>query len=1718
MPVTCLSQGRRIVALVATCNRQQFLLSRALPSITIQSSPCDHVFLIDDGDQRVDRAQIEHFSSECDLPISLLTNRRTKGASGAWNTGIDQLARISLDPSLVYVALLDDDDAWHGNHLSLIESAIEEDAEVIATSFRRLVDTETCEVVVPPQELRPADFLVGNPGIQPTSLVVRLDRLLEAGGFDEALHSCTDRDLCIRLARLPGIKYQGLNQITADHFACTDRARLCTPGSAARTSGLQGFFSKHLPEMKADQEVGFLERAESLFNWSPVQVLEPKSPEEVRLLPFVGDPLHLIVGLISDNGRCGPLNDLLTDFAELQDNEGLSGLDVLILENGSATPGENCIQDVTQHWREQGLRVHLISCAERDAASQDGELSTIAAPGQRWAISQARTALQTYLYHFAVKRPGSVVWIVDDDMRLNPLVDVSGRKQRMRLSLATRLAQLKTQGVDIAIGPYTGAPPLPVLSTVRVQMVDLLASLRWIECLEQTQPLPDRRVENRRLREGRRDYYYDLSHGETDRLEAAFLLEPATTGETVAHALSRLTGQLGRLLAGEQIFRPLSVTAAEVNAFTSKESLHRGGNTFVFNIETLVDAPNAVPDIDGRPTRRSDMMWALLQRYQLNRHVVSVPLPTYHAREALKTSSEEDERSLADDIRGFAVFTAMRDYLVERNIDLGARAEKYREERLAAFRLAVYRIRGLARELQALAERPAFAEHSRTLRSFADEVLSRFSLELLDRVVTNVRMFNAAQAQSFLAELPNTLAQHRLRILKAPLVETQLQAQRARLAEHALKILHADMPSSSLRLLGAGSEAVVLTDGERVFKVFDSWKKRDSAASQQRLEALVGRWPRGPGLYPLQTFQKAGKCWVLSYPYEASEPYFGGQGAGLVDLMADCWNQRLVCRNIHPKNLRVVGSEVRLIDYGGDLLLREDSINYESEFNAMCRRAFLSWRFWNRLDLPDLMRSSIKQENLPELTGFDVFYLAVQQAIGKLEFPDPVLDRAIALSPARTLDFGCGKGVISAELVRQGHTVVAYDPDTALTPRFQAMTELGITPASCMEDALSGGRFDLVICRRVICLLHDDALTQVLDELRRSVAEKGRVLLALCHPLHAPGISTHEAVVLAPKHQDSESVFTWTKRHRRSNRLLHEVHRPERMLLRAISRAGFRMVGRHERLAINLDRFEYASDLLVFELAPAETPAVSLMIKACAMEAETLTHQVRHLVTQLESPRPFAEVVLVLDNRRDGFLRQHATGNLDQLHAEALVLQKHGWVDRIVRAPESGPESLRLNRLWLGQDRIDTHAANGAPLSATFMGFESIQTRWVLQVDVDVIIGRKDAGHDYLADMLEVMVQDEKAITVAFNIAHTQSQPYTEEGSTGPWRVEVRSSLLDLQRLQALLPLCDSEQVALPTWHRALDQRIRSSGAHSLRGGDHRTFFVHPANQHKQTSKIEYWRMVSRIAHGDLLTRQFDNVDLAAAPSDWVTPTRFEPFVFVIAGRNVPSSRFLRCLKSVLAQQRGDWGAIVIDDDSSSALSMHLEMLCSDHAERITFLRNPVRQGLLSNTVEAIRHHVGNTDSVIITLDADDCLIGSDVLDVLAEQYGDGADLTVGSMCRTDKHADYPVSFQGARSKRGGNVWQHLRSFRKRLFDELPDEQLRIDGSYIDLASDWALMLPLVEMARSPRWIRTPLYLHEPGDVRNEHYRAEREKVIATLVARPAQHRLASGDALRDSK
>lgn len=1710
MNLSCHQAALRVAVLVATKNRHDLLAARALPSVASQRRPCDELVLVDDAADAASLERCQRLARSLGLPVSALLNRRTRGAAGAWNTGLDHLARHAADPRSVFVAFLDDDDEWLPHHLEQCLGALQRGTSMVASSFTRVVPGLADETVKPPDSLRAADFYVGNPGIQPSNLMVRLDRLLEAGGFDESLQSCTDRDLLIRLSSISDADYRCVVAQTVRHHACLDRPRLSTPGSPQRQAGVSAFFDKHGPHMTAEQLQRAQNRAMSLFAWRPPVAPEAIDQPEDRLSlaasPTPEYGVQLVVGMITDEQRIPALDDLLKDLLRLQQEPGLAGLDVIVLDNSHDVESD-ALARVADCWRAQGMRLHIIGQSERSAASLAGELPSLARG--RLAIGPARTCLQSYLYRFCKARPGAVAWILDDDMRLDPMLAFRNEIRRTHYPLIPSLARLRDEGVDIAIGSYTGAAPLPTLSTLRVQLVDLVAALRWLARLDPEDTLPDRIAQNAALREGRRDYYYCLSHHETDRLETPFWLLPAHPGETVGAACERLCSRLYRMLAGEQLFRPLVIDAHALARMDLKDSLHRGGNTFVFDIEALRDAPNAVPDIGGRVTRRSDMIWALLQRDKFDRKVVSVPLGVYHAREAQPADPARDECCLIDDIRGFAVFSALQDKHRDSSLDVAERAEKYREERLAAFRLSVHRIRGLARELATLAATQGWMKiHAKHIQDFADTLLQQIDSDLLRRVSDAVRQLSGPEVVAFEQSLAVTVAEHQARLQSVALIDAQLREQRQLNAESVVRRLASRQLCIDTRLqcLGQGSEGVVFSDGLWVLKVIDYWKPRQAEKARHRLALLAGRWPTGKGLYGIEQWLTEGQHGVLVYPYEPSQPYLGGHGPGLVELMAECHANGLICRNIHPKNLRLVGSQVRLIDYGSDLLLAEEEPSFEAEFTAMCRRAYISWRHAHRADLNELLRNSLTDPLLPELSGFDEYFMrAVRESTGQQPPIDPLLTHASGLKPQRVLDFGCGKAEISLQLAQQGNFVVAYDPDPALAERLDALRCANLVPAHNLDEVLTDTPFDLVICRRVLCLQEDVAAKEIVAQLRRCVSPQGRVLVGLCHPAYAPRIATSEALPETSAPRDPDYSFRWSKRHRGSERTLVEFHRPERVTRRLLLRAGFELVQRLERETIDQLRFESACDLLVYELRPVAPPDCTLLIKACAMEADTLITRVRHLVEQLESPRTFHEVILVLDSKEDGFLRQYTSGSLARLRAQAMVLQAQGWVDRIVTAPSDAKTCSDLAARWIGSTNSGTHATNGAPLAAVLAGFESCQTPYLLQTDLDVIIGRRDPGHDYQADMVNALSSDPLAVTVAFNIAHATDRPYTATGPQGPWRVEARIAMLQMQRLREMLPLVPTIQTDdhVPAWHRALDDAVRHGRAHSLRGGNHRSFFIHPTNDRKR-EPLALARITTLVTKGLVPPLQFDSVDLLGTQEQWVRPERLEPFVFVIAGRNVEPGRFRRCLDSVRRQSRGDWGAIVIDDASYSSWGEAQRNLCSDIGDRVSFTSNPVRRGLLANTVDAIRLLCGNPDSVIITLDADDCLVGTKVLDVLAAEYGDGADMTVGSMCRTDKRANYPACLDDVRANRGGNVWQHLRSFRKSLFDQIPDPYLRLNGSYVELATDWALMLPMAELARSPRWIRECLYLHEPGGPRDAASKGQREAIIAALMARPA--------------
>ncbi len=1211
-----------VAVVIATKDRSAELANRALRSVVEQTRRPDYLVVVDDSDRRY-RPSNRRIVASANLPgvrVTYRENDRTAGASGAWNVALDFLHRCVDRPDDLFVAILDDDDRWAPGYLEACAHLVSSRGlDMVAADILRIEQLDAPPLSNPaPDSLSADDFLVGNPGIQGSNLFVRLSVLLAAGLFDEGLKSTTDRDLCIRIADLGSVRYRRLAEPLVEHFADDGRQRLTTRGSESKTQGLTAFWRKYSCRMTPAQQKAFEERARKLFDWRMDPAPSRGGSDSASLLsgPSSGAPVGLIVGIIGDVARPGNFMDLIRDLLRLHQDPRLAGLDVVILENGPRRGGGGLLGEASLLLRDAGAGCYVVPL-ERQLV--DARAGLFGEPFERrpdhTTIAVARTMLQTYAYVIAKPRTGAVVWMLDGDCRLNNLVWDGARIVQRPSDVVGTLIQLRAVKVDIAIGTVTDAPPVPFASCIRTQLVDAYHNLEFMAAQNPDAPLPDRQEANMEMRGRCEDYYYDLSRRDTDHLEMPFWYVPRAPGNSVREAFKEMVSRLPRILAGEQVFRPLVVDGRRDPLSLLQPSIHRGGNTFVFDVEALRDFPNAAPRIGGTETRRSDMVWSLLNRYVAHRTVVKLPLAVQQDRRD-QPAAELDLEKLARDIQGYALYSALEDMLLEQHEEarwdagetlprldgvdparLEKRMQKYLRERLAAFSLSFHRAAGLSRLLRRYVgdprpgapwwlTDPACAESAADLREFVNRLRGEYDLKRLREFEREVSGVGADVVRRFLDRLRADLdARSRA---DAPMreVERWMQRERVAIAEHRVR---RDFGVEHARLLGTGAEAVVLTDERTVYKCLDYWKTRMPQRQLDFLREKVGRWDGIPGLYTLREVRSSGTWAVITYDYEPSTPYNGGHGEGLIRLLQGCRQVGIVCNNIHPDNLVVRTTGVKLIDYGADIR----PFNAEA-FEHMARRAFLSFRHAGRADLKETMRRALDDHDLPELEGFHRFREALEP-VSKEQILDLRVATELGDGEGRTvLDYGCGKGKLANMLADAGWKVTAYDPDPRLKEKWRGTNgsvDFGGRP---LLEELGRGRatFNVVICNLVLCLLDDDDLREVVADLRRFTEDGGLLVVAVCNPRFVRGTTQFQRRI-APDGVNAEDVFRLEKLVFSTGARVVDVHRPAQQYIYLFEQHGFAVQALAETPGVDLETFDWTSDFMIFQLRRAVPEEVS---------------------------------------------------------------------------------------------------------------------------------------------------------------------------------------------------------------------------------------------------------------------------------------------------------------------------------------------------------------------------------------------------------------------------------------------------------------------------------------------------------------------------------------------
>ena len=200
-----------------------------------------------------------------------------------------------------------------------------------------------------------------------------------------------------------------------------------------------------------------------------------------------------------------------------------------------------------------------------------------------------------------------------------------------------------------------------------------------------------------------------------------------------------------------------------------------------------------------------------------------------------------------------------------------------------------------------------------------------------------------------------------------------------------------------------------------------------------------------------------------------------------------------------------------------------------------------------------------------------------------------------------------------------------------------------------------------------------------------------------------------------------------------------------------------------------------------------------------------------------------------------------------------------------------------------------------------------------------------------------------------------------------------------------------------------------------------------------------------------------------------------------------------RTLESVRIASPVPVHVIVTDSASDDKTLEHVWNWKEAHPEiSLTIRQAASHHYSLQNIVGAIREAEMYPDDVIVILDGDDTL-APDALTRVARAYEAGAWMTYGSYVERNGTPGwarpYPVSVHAGRTYRKHPfLVTHLRTFKRALFDKIPEAALTLDGQWPEMSGDVAVGLACIELAgQRAFFVPEVLYVYSTGLPTNDH-------------------------------
>lgn len=210
-------------------------------------------------------------------------------------------------------------------------------------------------------------------------------------------------------------------------------------------------------------------------------------------------------------------------------------------------------------------------------------------------------------------------------------------------------------------------------------------------------------------------------------------------------------------------------------------------------------------------------------------------------------------------------------------------------------------------------------------------------------------------------------------------------------------------------------------------------------------------------------------------------------------------------------------------------------------------------------------------------------------------------------------------------------------------------------------------------------------------------------------------------------------------------------------------------------------------------------------------------------------------------------------------------------------------------------------------------------------------------------------------------------------------------------------------------------------------------------------------------------------------------------FCFVAPMFNA-SETLERMLHSLYGQSYDNWRLILIDDVSDVGEARRCEEILYNFEQmssnKVRTVWNDTKKWEVANVLHGLS--MCDDEDIVCRIDADDWLTDLDALAFLNayyEQTGAEAIWTAHRWGLSDKNISGPMSHDADVYKHPW-VSSHLKTFRKRLINDVNDENFRgEDGQYIRRAGDQAIYLPVLHNTQKKGYVPRVFYHYTIDDV-----------------------------------